>query len=46
MSIFTVQQLVTMKVIAPQQLHWPDLDADIELEALKHPDHYLLVWKP
>jgi hypothetical protein len=42
----TVQQLVNMELISPTQLHWPDLDADIELEALEHPDHYPLVWKP
>jgi len=23
-------------------LHWPDLDVDIEIEALKHPEHYPL----
>jgi Protein of unknown function (DUF2442) len=42
----TIQQLVNMQVISPTQLHWPDLDADNELEALKHPDHYPLTWKP
>jgi hypothetical protein len=42
----TVKQLLNMEIISPQQLHWPDLDADIELEALEHPDHYPLVWKP
>jgi hypothetical protein len=42
----TVQQLVNMKVTSPTQLHWPDLDADIELEALEIPDHYPLMWKP
>jgi hypothetical protein len=42
----TVQQLVNMQVLSPTQLHWPDLDADIELEALEHPEHYPLIWKP
>lgn len=42
----TVQQLVNMEVTSPTQLHWPDLDADIELEALETPDHYPLMWKP
>ena len=27
------------------QLHWPDLDADIEIEALENPVDYPLVWK-
>jgi len=42
----TLQQILHMEVISPQQLHWPDLDADIELEALEHPNHYPLIWKP
>lgn len=24
---------------------WPELDADIDLDALEHPDQYPLVWK-
>ncbi len=27
-----------------RQFHWPDLDADIELEELEHPEHYPLEW--
>lgn len=42
----TLQQIINMEVIFPQQLHWPDLDADIELAALEHPNHYPLLWKP
>lgn len=41
----TIQQLTHMQVIAPTQLHWPELDADIELEALEHPEHYHLIWR-
>ena len=41
----TVEQILNMKRIAPGQYHWPDLDADIELAALEHPDHYPLVWR-
>ncbi|HEY3355709.1 MAG TPA: DUF2442 domain-containing protein [Polyangia bacterium] len=37
-QIFAVQQL------GPTQLHWPDLDADVELEALAHPERFPLVW--
>ncbi len=25
--------------------HWPDLDVDIELDALKNPEHYPLLYK-
>ncbi len=37
-AIFNVQQL------APGQLYWPEIDADIEIEALEHPEDYPLVW--
>jgi hypothetical protein len=37
--IFNVQRIDT------GQYHWPDLDADIELDALEHPEHYPLVWR-
>jgi hypothetical protein len=27
-------------------LHWPDLDVDIETDALKHPERFPLKYKP
>jgi len=30
----------------PSQFHWPDLDADVELEALEQPEHYPLAFRP
>ena len=41
----SIQQIFQMQQISPTQLHWPDLDADIEIEALKQPEHYPLVFK-
>jgi hypothetical protein len=34
-----------MQRLSSTQLHWPDLDADIEMEALEQPEHYSLVFK-
>jgi len=34
-----------MQRLSPTQLYWPDLDADIEIEALEQPEHYPLVFK-
>jgi hypothetical protein len=31
---------------ASDHFSWPDLDVDIELEALKHPERYPLKYKP
>ena len=41
----TVEQIFQVKHIGLDQLHWPDLDVDIELNALRHPKDYPLVWR-
>jgi hypothetical protein len=41
-----ISQLFNMVRLSPTQLHWPDLDADIEIEALKHPEQYPLIYCP
>ena len=41
----SIQQIFQVQRISPTQLHWPDLDADIEIEALEQPEHYPLVFK-
>lgn len=38
----TVAQIYSMKQLGPDQFHWPDLDIDIELEALEHPERFSL----
>lgn len=40
----TVAQIYTVEKLSPTQFHWPELDADIELEALAHPERYSLVF--
>ena len=41
----TIQEIFNMIPLSPTQLHWPDLDADIEIEALENAEKYPLVWK-
>jgi hypothetical protein len=41
----TIEQIFSVEQIAPGQLHWRLLDADIELDALEHPDKFPLVWQ-
>ena len=40
----TIEQIFAVQRLSPTQFHWPDLDADIELEALEQPEHYPLEW--
>jgi len=41
----SLQQIFRMQRLSPTQLYWPELDADIEIDALEHPEHYPLVFK-
>jgi hypothetical protein len=41
----SIAQIFGVEQLSPDQFNWPDLDIDIELDALCHPDQYPLVWK-
>ncbi|MFA6032405.1 MAG: DUF2442 domain-containing protein [Myxococcota bacterium] len=41
----TVGQIMDFKMPAPGQIHWPLLDVDIELEALRRPQEFPLAFK-
>ena len=41
----TIEQILNMQQEGPGQFHWPDIDADIELDALDYPDQYPLGYK-
>ena len=41
----TVQQILDFKQLSPRQLHWPALDADVEIDALDDPEKYPLIWQ-
>lgn len=38
----TIQQIYNLKFFHDHHLHWPDLDVDIDIDALKHPEAYPL----
>ena len=42
----TIAQIQAVKLVGPGQLHWPDLDMDVELDALVRPEAYPLKFKP
>ena len=41
----TVAQIYAVERIAPDQLHWPALEVDIDLKALEHPEAFPLVFR-
>ena len=41
----TVSQIYNMQQLSPGQFHWPELDIDIELDALENPDQFPLVFQ-
>ena len=41
----TVAQIYNVEQLDPQQFFWPDLDVDIELGALQHPEQFPLQFK-
>lgn len=41
----TIKQIYHVKLLFGYHLRWPDLDIDLELDALKHPEKYPLVYQ-
>jgi hypothetical protein len=41
----TVEQILNVQKTGPSQYRWPDIDEDIELEALDNPDKFVLRYK-
>lgn len=38
----TIKEIYNLKLFHGHHLHWPDLDIDIDIEMLKHPEAYPL----
>lgn len=41
----TIAQIFNLQMPGPGQLHWPDLDIDIEVEALEAPGKFPLAYR-
>lgn len=41
----TVAQIYAVEQLGPGQFYWPELDIDIELEALEQPERFPLVFQ-
>jgi hypothetical protein len=40
-----VEAIVRLERPTPGHLHWPDLDVDLALDSIEHPEHYPLTAK-
>lgn len=41
-----VAAILNVERLHGEHLYWPDLDVDLELDAIRHPDRYPLVARP
>ncbi len=39
----TIDQLSRVEAPSPQHLYWPELDIDLAIESIRHPDAYPLI---
>jgi hypothetical protein len=42
----SLNQVFKVRFYPPTQLHWEDIDVDIELQALMKPESFPLIYKP
>jgi hypothetical protein len=41
-----VRQILNVRVPSPDHLYWPDLDVDLSLESIEHPERFPLRFDP
>ncbi len=41
----SVEAIFNVKFVSPKQLHWQEIDIDIELDALEHPEIFTLSYQ-
>ena len=41
----TVRNILNIKMLGKNAVEWPDLDIDLEIDSLKHPERYPLVMR-
>ena len=40
-----IRSVLNVQMSGPEAIEWPDLDEDLEIDSLRHPEHYPLVIK-
>jgi len=41
----TVDQIINVETFQAENLHWPELDIDLSIESIRHPEHFPLTYK-
>jgi hypothetical protein len=41
----SIEEVLNVEVPSPNHFYWPDLDVDLHLDSIKHPEKYPLVSK-
>ena len=41
----TVRNILNIKMLGKNAVEWPDLDVDLEVDSLKHPERYPLIMR-
>jgi hypothetical protein len=41
----TIQQIIEVQLAGPGHLHWPELDVDLTLDMIDHPEKYPLKYR-
>ena len=39
----SIREITTVELLSPRHLYWPELDVDLAVDSLDHPDRYPLV---
>jgi hypothetical protein len=39
----SIREIATVELVSPRHLHWPELDVDLAVDSLQHPERYPLV---
>lgn len=39
----SIAQLLSVKLISPEHLYWPELDVDLAVDSIEHPEKFPLV---
>jgi hypothetical protein len=42
----TVAAIMNVELLEPSHLYWPDLDVDLAVESIEHPEKFPLISKP
>ena len=42
----TIAQILNVEYLSADHLWWPDLDVDLHVESIDHPERFPLIWRP